>query len=155
MQIQEATIESPEAEQVPEIPSPSADDQKSPEAKGRYGWVALLAVAAIAVGLLVVQVIASPEPSFELDASYAVAEQNRFDALAGSSVSDELDPSYAKAEQNRFDALSESSGSDELDPSYAKAEQNRFDALSESSGSDELDPSYAKAEQNRFDALTE
>ena len=138
MQIQEATIESPEAEQVPEIPSPSADDHKSPEAKGRYGWVALLAVAAIAVGLLVVQVIASPEPSFEPDASYAVAEQNRFDALAGSSVSDELDPSYAEAEQNRFDAR-----------------QNRFDALSESSGSDELDPSYAKAEQNRFDALTE
>jgi hypothetical protein len=51
--------------------------------------VALLAVAAIAVGLLVVQVIASPERSFELDPSYTEAEQNRFGALAGDSVSDE------------------------------------------------------------------
>ena len=131
MLIQEAIIESPEAQQAPEIPSPSTDGQKDPEARSRYGWVALLAVVAIAVGLLVVQVIASPEPSFELDSSYAEAEQNRFDALSENSGSDQLDPSYAKAEQNRFDALSENSGSDQLEASYAKAEINRFRALSE------------------------
>ncbi|MFA9563262.1 MAG: hypothetical protein ACERLM_00935, partial [Acidimicrobiales bacterium] len=50
MLIQEAIIESPEAQQAPEIPSPSTDGQKDPEARGRYGWVALLAVVAIAVG---------------------------------------------------------------------------------------------------------
>ena len=75
MQIQEAIIESPEAQQAPEIPSPSAVDQKGPEARGRYGWVALLAVAVIAVALLVVQVTTSPEPSFELDPSYTAAAE--------------------------------------------------------------------------------
>ena len=44
--------------------------------------MALLAVAAIAVALLVVQVTASPEPSFELDPSYTNAEQNRFNTLS-------------------------------------------------------------------------
>jgi hypothetical protein len=107
MQIQEAIIESPEAQQAPEIPWPSAVDQKGPEAKGRYGWVALLAVAAIAVALLVVQVTASPEPSFELDPSYTAAEQNRFNTVSESSGFDQLDPSYTNAEQNRFNTLSE------------------------------------------------
>ena len=131
MLIQEAIIESPEVQRAPEIPSPSADEQKDPEARSRYGWVALLAVVAVAVGLLVVQVIASPEPSFELDSSYVEAEENRFNALAASSGSDELDQSYVEAEQNRFVALSANSGSDQLDASYTKAEINRFGALSE------------------------
>ena len=155
MLIQEAIIESHEVQRAPEIPSPSADEQNDPGARGRYGWVALLAVVAVAVGLLVVQVIASPEPSFELDSSYVEAEENRFNALAASSGSDELDQSYAEAEQNRFGALAGSGVSAQLDSSYADAEQNRFDALSENSGSDQLDVSYTKAEINRFGALSE
>lgn len=56
MQIQATVIEPTEPHQDPEIGSSWADDGNPPAARGRYGWIALLAVAAIAVGLLVVQV---------------------------------------------------------------------------------------------------
>ena len=107
MLIQEPITESQEVRQAPEIPSPSADEQNDPDARSRYGWAALLAVVAVAVGLLVVQVIASPESAFELDASYTEAEVNRFGALADTGGSDQLDASYTEAEVNRFGALSE------------------------------------------------